>query len=112
MKPNAVSVRATPVDDTQAGSDAESAFLAQHGGQFVRGVWSAKTDEEVNIILAKQDAMMHRLATEHMARNKGHKCSIYGNFIHCDCGFHAHCGSSGDYMVQHNADYSVNEHIS
>jgi hypothetical protein len=63
--------------------------------------------------LSKQDKLMDQIAREHNAQNPGHICKVYGNFINCTCGYHAHCADGhSDFLILHNADYTVNKQVS
>ena len=73
--------------------------------QEIRYATTPKEGDRITSI--EEDNMMVKLCRQHNADHFGHHCDVYGNFINCGCGFHAHLANGRSYMIQHNADYTV-----
>jgi hypothetical protein len=67
--------------------------------------------DTIDKIINNQDALLRKVASDH--NQLGHACQVYNNFVNCDCGFHAHtAGMNEEYLIKHNAAYTIYEHIS
>jgi hypothetical protein len=69
-------------------------------------------DTNIHAIIKHQDQLLRKVARMHNQDNPGHCCLVYNNFVNCDCGYHAHAaGSHADYLIHHDGQYAVYEHV-